>query len=80
MAIISGVGAGGGGDVVTATDTCARVGPNIPPFTTETKGKLNELLAQPGIITYHPLDLGGAGRSLKHLEKSLDLVLGCISR
>jgi acyl-CoA synthetase (NDP forming) len=68
--ILCGLSRGGGGDSVSATDTCASLGLEVPPFSAETRKKLAALLPWAGTILRNALDVGMLG-SLEILEKTL---------
>ncbi len=57
VAVLSGLAGGGGGESVSAADACISSGLNLPPFQTETRGKLQNLLGEVGSILRNPLDL-----------------------
>lgn len=75
VAIVAGLAGGGGGESVSATDACASVGLNVPPFTDETRSKLKAILPPAGSILRNPLDMGGVGGVLEILEKTMEIVV-----
>ncbi len=66
--ILCGLSRGGGGDSVSATDACASLGLEVPPFSAETHRELAAILPWAGTILRNALDVGMLG-SLEILEK-----------
>ena len=73
VCILSGIMGGGGGDSVSATDTCSTLGLDILPFSEETKSQLAAILPAAGSILRNPLDMGSVGANLDILEKTLTI-------
>lgn len=61
IGVVCGLTFGGGGESVSATDILSGQGLVVPPFTTETRGKLAAVLPWPGTILRNPLDIGTIG-------------------
>jgi acyl-CoA synthetase (NDP forming) len=74
VALISGIMGGGGGDSVSATDTCSILGLEVPPFSEGTRSQLKAILPPAGSILRNPLDLGSIGADLGILERTLAIV------
>jgi len=74
-AIIGGLADGGGGNSVAAGDACMENGLKVPPLSSETKQKLNELLGEVGSILRNPVDVSQAQfRGLAALFQAIDLI------
>ncbi len=60
LAVIGGLADGGGGISVSASDTCAENGLNLPPLSHRTREKLIELIGEVGSILRNPVDVSQA--------------------
>ncbi len=76
VAVIAGIVDGGGGDCVSATDSCTSIGIEVPPFSPETRVSLTAILPGVGTIFRNPLDLGFPGANFPLLTKVVELVAG----
>ena len=74
VAIITGFNTPGGGDCVTSADECISWGLKVPPFTNETKKKLNAMLGTTGTILRNPLDMGLIKDSIETLKLTLEVI------
>jgi acyl-CoA synthetase (NDP forming) len=75
VAIVSGMGGGGGGESVLGADACIGQGLEVPRFSDETRRQIGSLLPPAGTILRNPLDLGGSIPGLPVLEKIIHLIL-----
>jgi len=75
IAIIGGLADGGGGISVSASDTCAGLGLDIPPLRTKTRQKLTSLLGQVGSILRNPVDVSQGGINPVIIQEATELVL-----
>lgn len=75
IAIIGGLANGGGGISVSASDTCAELGLDIPPLSTKTRQKLTSLLGQVGSILRNPVDVSQSGSNPLIIQQATELVL-----
>lgn len=76
VAIVSGLGGGGGGESVLGADACTSQGLDVPRFVDETRRQIGALLPQAGTILRNPVDLGGILPTLPVLERITNLILG----
>ena len=74
VAIISGVGEGGGGTSVASGDICTEHGLSIPNLAKSTMKKLNNLLGQVGSIVHNPVDISQGGGIPSILQEAIELV------
>ena len=75
VALVTGMGGGGGGESVLGADTCINQGLEVPRFSDETRRQIGSLLPPAGTILRNPIDLGGSIPSLTMLEKIISLIL-----
>jgi acyl-CoA synthetase (NDP forming) len=75
VAMVSGMGGGGGGESVLGADTCISQGLEVPRFSDETRRQIGSLLPPAGTILRNPVDLGGSIPSLPVLERIVNLIL-----
>lgn len=68
IAIITGLGEGGGGASVAASDICIGLGLSIPPLSSSTKQNLGDLVGQRGSILHNPVDVGQGGGIPPHID------------
>jgi acetyltransferase len=74
VAIISGMGSGGGGESVLGADACSENGLEVPRFDEETRRQIASLLPPAGAILRNPIDLGGILPGHEVLEKIMGLI------
>jgi acyl-CoA synthetase (NDP forming) len=74
IAIVSGLGGGGGGESVLGADACTGQGLEVPRFGDETRRQIGALLPKAGTILRNPVDLGGIMPSLPVLERIANLI------
>jgi acyl-CoA synthetase (NDP forming) len=74
VAIISGMGSGGGGESVLGADACSEHGLEVPRFGAETRRQLASLLPPAGAILRNPIDFGGILPGREILEKMMGLI------
>ncbi|MFQ5826271.1 MAG: CoA-binding protein [Dehalococcoidia bacterium] len=75
VAIVSGIGGGGGGLSVSACDVCAKFALEVPPFGQETFSQLLSYLSPVGRILRNPVDMGGGGYTLETMGCCLQAAL-----
>jgi acyl-CoA synthetase (NDP forming) len=75
IALVGGFVDGGGGICVSATDTFADHGLNIPRFNSDTEKQLGALLGQVVNILRNPVDLSAQGSNIPLLKKALKAIL-----
>ena len=74
VAVISGIGGGGGGESVLGSDAFAGAGFQVPRFSDATRRAIEVLLPAVGTILRNPLDLGGVTPRPAALESVIKLV------
>ena len=75
IAIVGGLANGGGGISVSASDTCAELGLNIPSLSQSTQQQLLSLLGQVGSIVHNPVDVSQSQSRLPILQGVFKAVL-----
>ncbi len=75
IAIVSGLIDGGGGQSVSAADTCANLGLEVPPFGDEARGQLEALLGQVGSILHNPLDVSQAYGNIDVISRAIEIAM-----
>jgi acyl-CoA synthetase (NDP forming) len=75
IAIVGGLADGGGGISVSASDTCAELGLNIPPLSPKTRQKLTSLLGHIGSILRNPVDVSQSSSNPTIIREALEFVL-----
>jgi len=75
IAVVGGLADGGGGISVSASDTCAELGLNIPPLSSQTRQKLKDLLGTVGSILRNPVDVSQSGSNSSMIKEVTGLVL-----
>ena len=77
VAIIAGIGGGGGGACVAGCDACLSQGLEVPPLAGETRARLKAILPPDGSILRNPVDVGAIAlfRGLKYLSKPMELTI-----
>jgi acyl-CoA synthetase (NDP forming) len=77
VAIIAGIGGGGGGACVAGCDACLSQGLEVPPLTEETRARLKSIIPPDGSILRNPVDVGAIAlfRGLKYLPKPMELTI-----
>ncbi len=75
IAVVGGLADGGGGISVSASDTCAELGLNIPPLSLQTRQKLTDLLGTVGSILRNPVDVSQSGSNSSMIKEVARLVL-----
>ena len=75
IAVVGGLADGGGGISVSASDTCAELGLNIPPLSPETEKKLIGLLGRVGSILRNPVDVSQSGSNRSVIKEATALIL-----
>lgn len=73
VTIVSGLVNGGGGQSVSAADTCGYLGLELPPFRDKTKKQLNALLGQVGTILHNPLDVSQALTRIETIRRAIEI-------
>ena len=73
VTVISGLVNGGGGQSVSAADTCGYLGLELPPFRDKTKKQLNALLGQVGTILHNPLDVSQALTRIETIRRAIEI-------
>ena len=75
LAIVSGLIDGGGGQSVSAADTCISLGLEIPTFSDEGKVQLEALLGRVGSILHNPLDVSQALGDIEVICRAIEIAL-----
>jgi acyl-CoA synthetase (NDP forming) len=75
IAVIGGLADGGGGISVSASDSCAEMGLNIPELSSTTRQKLTNLLGIVGSILRNPVDLSQSGSNRCVIKEATGYVL-----
>ncbi len=73
ITIVSGLVDGGGGQTVSAADTCISLGLNLPPFSDETKSQLRSLLGEVGSILHNPLDVSQSYSNTEVIHQAIEI-------
>jgi acyl-CoA synthetase (NDP forming) len=71
--ILCGLTRGGGGESVSATDTCSSLGLTVPPFSPQTRRKLAAILPWPGTILRNALDVS-IWKEAETVRRALDAI------
>jgi acyl-CoA synthetase (NDP forming) len=74
VAIVSGLGGGGGGESVLGADACTSQGLEVPRFADDIRRQIGALLPPTGTILRNPLDLGGSLPKLPVLDQVMRLI------
>jgi acyl-CoA synthetase (NDP forming) len=75
IAVVGGLADGGGGISVSASDSCAEMGLNIPKLSSTTRQKLTNLLGIVGSILRNPVDLSQSGSNRSIIKEATGYVL-----
>ena len=76
VAVMGGIGGGGGGISVSASDACTENGVNMPPISSKTRDELLNLMGEVGTILRNPIDLSQSlGGGFSTLSKAIELVV-----
>jgi len=75
IAIVGGLADGGGGISVSASDSCAELGLNIPELFLTTRRKLTNVLGSVGSILRNPVDLSQSGSNHLKIKEATGYVL-----
>jgi acyl-CoA synthetase (NDP forming) len=75
VAMVSGLGGGGGGESVFGADAFISQGLEVLRFSNETRRQIASLLPPAGTILRNPVDLGGTAPKPQVLEKVIRLIL-----
>jgi acyl-CoA synthetase (NDP forming) len=75
IAIVSGLIDGGGGQSVSAADTCISLELEIPTFSDEVRVQLEALLGRVGSILHNPLDVSQALGDIEVICRAIEIAL-----
>jgi acyl-CoA synthetase (NDP forming) len=75
IAIVSGLIDGGGGQSVSAADTCITLGLEVPSFSDEARIQLEALLGRVGSILHNPLDVSQARGNIEVICRAIEIAL-----
>jgi acyl-CoA synthetase (NDP forming) len=73
ITVISGLADGGGGQSVSAADTCASLGLEVSPFGDGVRRQLESLLGQVGSIFNNPLDVSQAKSNVEIIRRAIEI-------
>jgi acyl-CoA synthetase (NDP forming) len=79
VAIVGGLIDGGGGISVTAADTCAAKGLDVPPLSADARQKLSQLLGHVGSILHNPIDVSQANGNPATIREALETIMNDMS-